>query len=55
MKETFVDGDGVEKNKYVKCSERQLEKQWKEVKAVVEHGRLKGFISDGDAKVMVPE
>ena len=46
---------GLGLNKYVKCSEKRLEKQWKEVKAVVEHGRLKGFISDVDAKVMVPE
>ena len=55
LDEKFVDRDGAVKNKYVKCTEKQLKKQWQEVKTAVEYGRSRGFISEEDAKVMVPE
>ena len=55
LKEKFTDRGGEEKDKYVKCSEKQLRTQWQEIKKAVTKGRTEGIISDDDANLMVPE
>ena len=55
MKEKFVDKDGNEKDKYVRCSEKEMKDQWEEIKKAVELGVKEGFIHPEDAAVMVPE
>ena len=55
LKEKFVDRDGEERDKYVRCSDKQLRTQWQEIKKAVTKGRSEGIISDEDANIMIPE
>jgi hypothetical protein len=55
LDEKYVDDEGVERAKYVKSSDKELKKEWKQVQQIVEQGRVGGYISEGDAKLMVPE
>ena len=53
--EKFADNDGVKRPKYVKSTDKKLKKEWQQVQQVVEEGRSNGYISEGDAKLMVRE
>ena len=55
LKELFVDKDGIEKDKYIKCKESDLKKQWLQDQKIDDQGRDAGYISESDAKMMVPE
>ena len=55
LKEKFTDSDGELKDKYIKTSEKELRAQWLEIRKAVEKGRSEGFISNEDAKIMVPD
>ena len=46
---------GEQKAKYVRCADKELKNQWDRIKKVVEEGQQQGFISESDAKVMIPE
>ena len=41
--------------KYDLVNEHSLRLEWNEIKSLVEEGKDKGYISEGDAKVMVPD
>ena len=55
LKETFVDDSGEQKPKYVGCRDKDLKNQWERIKKMVEEGKQHGYISEGDAKLMIPE
>ena len=55
LQEKFVTKDGIKLDKYVRCKESDLKQQWLKVKKAVEQGRAAGFITDSDAKIMVPD
>ena len=43
--EKYEDRVGVEREKYVKCSEKDLKNQWQQVRKAVEFGKEAGYIS----------
>ena len=53
LKEKFIDTSGEEKAKYIRCTEKELRNQWKEINLAVEEGRNSGYISPEDAKLMI--
>ena len=55
LTEKFLDVDGVEKNKYVRVSEKVLNSQWKSVKKAVDQGRAAEYISEANANLTVPD
>ena len=36
-------------------SDKELKKDWQQMHQIVEQGKLNGYISEGDAKLIVPE
>ena len=54
LRETFVASDGTVKPKYLKASQKDLQAQHKQIKALVKEGVERGFINPEDAEVMVP-
>ena len=55
LKEKFVDTSGELKDKYVQIQQKELKKQWEEVKEVVSFGINRGYITPEDGAIMVPE
>ena len=55
LSETFMTKSGAIKPKYERVGKQDLEKGWQMVKEIVQEGAQCGYISEGDAALMVPE
>ena len=54
LNDTYVDTDGVTQNYYKKVDPREVDRQFAEVKAVLNEGLQRGYISKKDYNVLLP-
>ena len=54
LTDTYVDADGVTKNYYQKVDPKEVDRQYKEVKAVLDEGLHQEYISKKDYNVLLP-